>query len=84
MDQYSFKKIIRKDKVLLLFFFFLFVNFFSYAIVMWFGTTLIPVRIAFLVILLLVLIRDKLQFQTIDTINNKYVAIFLFFIPVLL
>ncbi|MEO6837528.1 MAG: O-antigen ligase family protein [Ginsengibacter sp.] len=79
MDHYSFKKIIRKDKVLLLFFSFLFVNFFSYAVVIWFGTTLIPVRIGILVILLLVLLRDKLQFQTIDTINNKYVAIFLFF-----
>jgi len=79
MDRYSFKNIIRRDKVLLLFFSFLFVNFFSYAIAVWFGTTLIPVRIGFLVILLLVLIRDKLQFQSIDRINNKYVVIFLFF-----
>lgn len=78
MEPYNFKRIILKDKVLLLFLSFLFVNSFSYAMAIIRNTTLIPIRIGFLVILLLVLLRDKLQFQTIDTVNNKYVTFFLF------
>src|SRR6185437_7546903 len=78
MEKYNFKRLVLKDKVLFLFFFFLFVNFFSYVTATTRGTTLIPIRIGILVILLVLLFRDKLQNQTIDAISNKYLAFFLF------
>lgn len=78
MGKYNFRRIILKDKVLLLFFGFLFVNSFSYITSTARGTTLVPIRIGFLVILLILFIRERLQYQTIDKINNKYIAIFLF------
>ena len=79
MERYSFKKIILKDRILLLFFVFLLVNSLSYATAIRYNTTLIPVRIALLVILLWVLFLDRLKFQDIEKINNKYLAAFIFF-----
>jgi O-antigen ligase len=76
MERYNIKRIILKDKVLLLFFLFLLVNFFSYATATTIGTTLIPVRIGFLSILLLILFRKQLGYRTI---GNRYLAFLLFF-----
>lgn len=79
MKGYNFKKVILRDKILFFFFFFLFVNFASYLTATLFGLTLVPFRIGLLVILLFVLVKDRLQFQTLDKISNKYFFIFLFF-----
>ena len=82
MEHYSFKRIILKDKILLLFFAFLLVNSLSYVTSLFFGSTLIPVRIGFLAVLFWLLFLDRLKFQPIDKINNRYVAFFLFFYTV--
>jgi len=78
MEGYNFKKIILHDKVLLSFFLFLLVNFASYLTATLLGSTLVPIRIGFLVLLMIILIRDKLQFETIDKIHNRNLFIFLF------
>jgi O-antigen ligase len=79
MKEYKFRKIILHDPILLIFFLFLFINFASYLTATLFGVTLVPLRIAFLTILMLLLVKAVLQFQTIDKIKNKYLFLFLFF-----
>jgi O-antigen ligase len=79
MNRYNFKEIVLYDKVLLFFFFFLLINFGSYLTATLLGSTLVPVRIAFLVLLIILLMRDKLRYQPLDKINNTYIFVFLFF-----